>query len=101
MSYADNARAISGISQQVNKERIDSTAEKIAQAFIEKIKCPNNRSPGILSPDGKSFSCGSHCSGMEVAEMRAVAARLGETPYDFKVDSEFDYNRGNRIVISI
>lgn len=101
MSYADIAKAASDHNQQVNKERVDKKAKEIAEAFIAKIKCPNSRSPGILSPDGKSFSCGSYCAGMEVAEMRAVAARLGEAPYDFKVESEFDYHQGNRIIISI
>jgi hypothetical protein len=101
MSYADIAKTASEHNQQANKERVDEKAKEIAEAFIAKINCPSSRSPGILSPDGKSFSCISYCVGMSDREKQAVAVRLAESPYDFKVESDFDYRTGDRIIISI
>jgi hypothetical protein len=101
MSFADKARVAVERSQGFNEQRINDKAMEIAEAFVAKINHPDSRSLGTLSPDGKSFSCIAYCTGMEVAEMRAVAARLREDQFGFKVEAVFDYHQGDRIIISI
>jgi len=100
MSYADLASSLLARNQQIDQQRVDAKAKEIAEAYLEKLKHPGARSIGTLLPDGKSFSCITYCSGIETYVQQAVATRLAEEPYGFKVDADFDYNNGNRIVIS-
>lgn len=100
MSFADLAQSLLERKQQIDHARVNEIAEEIAHAYLKKLEQPDLRSLGTILHDGVSFSCIDYCAGMSVNEKRAVAALLTESPYEFKVDADFDYNSGNRIVIS-
>ena len=100
MSFADLAQSLLERKQQINHVRVNEKAEEIAHAYLKKLEQPDLRSLGTILHDGVSFSCIGYCIDMTQQEKMAVAKKLAESPYEFKVDTDFDYNSGNRIVIS-
>ena len=100
MSFADLAQSLLERKQQIDHARVNEKAEEIAHVYLKKLEQPDLRSMGTILHDGVSFSCIGYCNTMTPQEKMEVAKKLAEAPYGFKVDACFDYNNGNRIVIS-